>query len=99
MPAIKRDYRKLYPMGTRGSVAIEAETDEPQTKARGKQFAKIVGDTLTEARALVEQRLEEAGFADVRVWVDTGQSSIDYWFDAAVAVDIQAMRNAAATVT
>jgi hypothetical protein len=53
---VKRDGRKHYSMGTRRAVTIEAETDEPQTRARGEQFAMIVGDTLTEARALVEQR-------------------------------------------
>ncbi len=90
----KRDNRKRYPSGTRGGVCIEAETNEPQTQARGEQFAKIIGDTLTEARALVEARLCEAGFTDLQVWIDTGQTSIDYWFDAAIAVDVYELRNA-----
>lgn len=49
MRTIKRDDRKRYPMGTRGSVTIEANTDEPQTRVRGEQFALIIGDTLAEA--------------------------------------------------
>jgi hypothetical protein len=94
MPAIRRDSRKTYPLGTRGAVTVEAETDEPQTKARGEQFAQIVGDTLVEARALVEARLREAGFADINVWIDTGQTDLAYWFDASVAVDVCQLREA-----
>jgi hypothetical protein len=85
---VKRDGRKYYSTGTRGAGTIEAETDEPQTRARGEQFSRIVGATLTEARALVEQRLHDAGFVGARVWVDTGETDLDYWFDAAVAVDV-----------
>jgi hypothetical protein len=85
---VKRDGRKHYSMGTRRAVTIEAETDEPQTRARGEQFAMIVGDTLTEARALVEQRLHDAGFADARVYIDTGETDLAYWFDGAVAIDV-----------
>jgi hypothetical protein len=91
-PHIKVDNRKCYPMGTRGSVSIEAVTEEPQTKARGKRFAQIVGDTLVEARALLEARLRDAGYDDVHVWVDLGQTSIDYWFDGAIAVDVYELR-------
>jgi hypothetical protein len=80
-------------MGTRGAVTIEATTDEPQTRARGEQFARIVGDTLTEARALVEARLREAGFTDLNVWIDMGQTDLGYWFDASVAVDVYELRN------
>jgi hypothetical protein len=90
---LKHDGRKAYPEGTRGSVTIEATTDEPQTKARGEQFAKIVGDTLIEARALVESRLREEGFNDLNVWIDTGETDLDYWWDASVAVDVYELRN------
>lgn len=94
MPVIRCDNRKAYPMGTRGSVTIEAETNEPQTKARGEQFARIVGDTMTEARTLAESRLRDAGFADLHVWIDTGQTDLRYWFDASIAVDVYEARNA-----
>ncbi len=90
---VKHDSRKHYPMGTRGAVTIEAETNEPQTRARGEQFAKIFGDTLTEARALLESRLREAGFTDLNVWIDTGTTSLGYWFDASIAVDVYELRN------
>lgn len=89
----KRDNRKKYPAGTRGAVTIEAETNEPQTGARGWQFAQIVGDTVTEARALVETRLRAAGFTDLNVWIDMGQTDLGYWFDASVAVDVYQLRN------
>jgi hypothetical protein len=92
--SVKHDGRKHYPSGTRGAVTIEAETNEPQTRARGELFAKIVGDTLTEARALLEVRLREAGFTDLNVWIDTGQTDLGYWFDASVAVDVYELRNA-----
>jgi hypothetical protein len=88
----KHDGRKKYPAGTRGAVTIEAETNAPQTGARGKEFAAIVGDTLTEARALVEARLRAAGFTDLNVWIDIGQTDLGYWFDAAVAVDVYQLR-------
>lgn len=93
MSHVKQDNRKGYPMGTRGAVTIEAETNEPQTKARGEQFARIVGDTLTEARALVEARLREAGFTDLNVWVDLGQTDLRYWWDATIAADVFELRN------
>lgn len=93
MRAIKSDGRKSYPSGTRGAVTIEAETNEPQTKARGAQFAKIVGDTLTEARTLVETRLREAGYTDLNVWIDTGQTDLAYWWNAAVTADVYELRN------
>ncbi len=94
MRPVKRDDRKHYPMGTRGSVTIEAETNEPQTRARGEQFARVVGDTMTEARALLESRLRDAGFTDLEVWIDTGKTSLDYWFNASIAVDVYELRNA-----
>lgn len=78
------DGRKAYPAGTRGAVHIEARTGEPQTKARGEQFARIVGDTLVEARALVESRLRESGYASLVVYIDLEQTDLGYWFDAAV---------------
>jgi hypothetical protein len=93
---IRRDGRKHYPSGTRGAVTIEAETDEPQTRARGERFGQIVGDAMTEARTLVESRLREDGFEDVHVWIDMGQTDLAYWFDAETAVDVQQMRDAEA---
>lgn len=80
-------------MGTRGQVAIEAETDEPQTKARGEEFAKIVGEVTTEARALVEARLRAAGFADVHVWIDMDVTDLEYCFDPKIAVGVYERRN------
>lgn len=88
----RTDNRKGYPAGTRGGVAIEAETDEPQTKARGREFAKIVGDAMVEARAMIEERLRAAGFADVHVWIDLGQTDISYWWDAGIAIDVYERR-------
>ncbi len=90
---VRRDGRKTYSTGTRGSVTIEAETNEPQTKARGREFAQIVGDTMTEARALVETRLRDAGFADLNVWIDMGETDLAYWFNASIAVDVYKLRN------
>jgi hypothetical protein len=89
----KHDGRKKYPSGTRGCVTIEAETNEPQTKVRGEKFAEIVGDAMTEARALLENRLREAGFDGLNVWVDMGETDLDYWFDGSIAVDVYELRN------
>lgn len=90
----REDRRKTYPHGTRGAVTVEAETNEPQTEARGWQFNQIIGDTMTEARALVEARLQEAGFADLNVWIDIGGgTNLNYGFDASIAVDVYELRN------
>jgi hypothetical protein len=89
---MKRDNRKGYPMGTRGAVRIEAETNEPQTLARGREFAKIVGDAMVEARQLVESRLRQAGFADLNVWIDLGETDITYWFGTDIAIDVYETR-------
>lgn len=94
--SVREDRRKGYPAGTRGAVTIEAETDEPQTLRRGREFAETVGDTMVEARALVEQRLREAGFADIGVWVDMGGTDLGYWWDTQIAVDVYEMRQAQA---
>lgn len=77
---MREDRRKHFSMGTRGSVEVDAETDEPQTKARGREFQRIVGETMVEARAMVEERLRAAGYGDLRVKIR--DADIDYGFDA-----------------
>ncbi len=77
---MKRDNRKGYPTGTRGSVEIDASTEEPQTVARAKEFAVIVGDAMVEARSTIEERLIAAGFTDLQVTIS--QADVNYWFDA-----------------
>lgn len=78
----KHDYRKRYPTGTRGAAEIGAFTGEPQTHKRGREFAQIIGDTITEARALLEARLREAGFSDLRVKII--DADLDYGFDGEI---------------
>lgn len=59
---MRADRRKMYPLGTRASVEIDAETDEPQTKRRGREFQETVRDVMLEARVMLDQRLAERGF-------------------------------------
>jgi hypothetical protein len=77
----KPDHRKAYPMGTSATVAIDAETDHPQTERRGREFHEIVRDVMLDARATLEQRLTDAGYP---TRVKIGDMSCDAWFPANV---------------
>lgn len=78
----KTDNRKRYPTGTRGSVEINAHTDEPQTASRGEEFSRIIGDTMVEARATLDERLRTAGF---QACVTISNADLEYWFDGDIA--------------
>jgi hypothetical protein len=58
-----------YPQGTRSDVSIDAQTDEPQTKARGREFQETFAAAAEEARQLIADTLRQAGYDKLTVTI------------------------------